>query len=1415
MEIPQTIPVSERLNAQFRVAQRIAHIGSWERRISDNVLIWSDETYRIFGTTPETFDLSADAFFSFVHPEDMQSLRLAQEKTLTQNLPLDIEYRIVRPDGEVRHVHERAELHLDETDVQILTGTVHDITDRIQSEQKLQRSESLLRFASAIIRMGAWDVELPDHRVVWSDEVCDIYEVARGTMPTIEEALNFYTPQSRERIEKLFAECVNHGTPYDEELQIVTAKGRHLWVRTMGQAMQGEDGAIRRVRGAIQDITTRKQSKEDALRIAARLTTTLESITDAFFTLDPDWRFTYINAEAERLLGRSRGELLGKGIWDEFKEAVESASYRQYHRARQENSTVSFEEFYPPLGLWLEVRAFPSEEGLAVYFRNVTERRLAQEAIREGEERFKIVAKATADTVWDWDFKTDNIWWNESIFTLFGFTPEELEPDSASWTNRIHPSDKDRVLHGIHKVIDGDQEKWSDQYLFLRKDGSYAYVLDRGYVIRNAEGEAIRMVGSMTDLTAQKQSEMELARLNRALLLRGACDELINRVTDEKELLASICRLALTMGGYRLAWIGYAQNDERRSIKIEALSGEKEDIEYVDGLQLSWSENDPMGLGLGPAGQTIRTGVPRAIDDITLIPRFSPWLKAAQNRGFRGVINLPLRHQDRIFGLMALYAHGALVASADEMKLLQEMADNLASGIENIRAREEKQLIQSAVSKVAASVSASAGAEFFEQLAMNMAEAVGAQASFVARLLPDQPVTARTLAAVVDNEVSNNFDYKLEGTPCENLLQAVECIVPDSVAERFPSPSLLAAQGAQAYAGRRLDNSAGRPIGVLFVLFRHSIKQFDLITSTLQIFASRAAAELERQESDARMREQAALLDKAKDAIVVKGMDNRLRFWNKGAERLYGWTAEEAIGQSVEELLFEDPGQLRQATDILLQHGRWSGETRERHKDGSTLIIENQWTLVSDDHEAPHSIFVIKSDITQRKAAENEIHSLAFYDPLTSLPNRRLLVERLTARLTTGAPTGHNGALLFVDLDHFKTLNDTFGHDQGDELLRQVAQRIQSCVRESDTVARLGGDEFVIMLEKLAEESQDAAAQATLVGEKILAAFNHSFQIAQSEFYSTPSIGISLFDDKKSANELLKRADLAMYQAKAAGRNTMRFFDPEMQAVVATKVAMQAELRQGLQRKELFLHFQPQVDAEGHVTGAEALVRWLHPKRGIVSPAEFIPLAEETGLILPLGAWVMRSACTQLATWAGCPELATLTLSVNVSARQFRHPAFVEQMLTILMETRADPSKLKLELTESLLLENVEDIIDKMTVLKAKGIGFSLDDFGTGYSSLMYLKRLPLDQLKIDQSFVRDVFIDPNDAAIARTIIALGQSLGLAVIAEGVETEEQRDFLASHGCHAYQGYLFSRPLTAPEFDAFVFSRLGLVKKNIT
>ncbi len=565
-----------------------------------------------------------------------------------------------------------------------------------------------------------------------------------------------------------------------------------------------------------------------------------------------------------------------------------------------------------------------------------------------------------------------------------------------------------------------------------------------------------------------------------------------------------------------------------------------------------------------------------------------------------------------------------------------------------------------------------------------------------------------------------------------------------------------------------------------------------------------ASSEIERANSVLRQSElkfATAFASSPVAASIVTVEDGRIIAVNDNFQRDFGWPRSEMEGHTVREVqLWVDPELPQQWAEMVRRQGRTLNfETVWQHRNGALRNVSIAGEIIELDGTA--CILAYITDITARKAAEEQIQRLAFYDPLTTLPNRRLLMDRLEQAMTACQRHQRLGALLFIDLDNFKTLNDSYGHDKGDLLLQQVGARLVDSVREGDTVARLGGDEFVVMLEDLSGNAMEAATQAEGVGRKIASSLNESYDIRPLSFHSTPSIGITLFGaEPENIEEPIRRADLAMYQAKSAGRNTLRFYDPRMQAMVAARAALERDLRLALQLEQFVLHVQPQVQRGGRVNGVEVLLRWEHPERGRVPPSEFIPLAEETGLIVPLGRRVLETACDWLARWATEPGLAHLTLSVNVSPRQFQQENFVPQLLDVLASSGAPAARLKLEITESLRIANVNEVIEKMSALKARGVGFSLDDFGTGYSSLSYLKRLPLDQLKIDQGFVRDILVDPNDAAIARMVIVLAESLGLEVMAEGVETLAQQQALQEQGCHAYQGYLYSRPLPLQEFE---------------
>ena len=537
----------------------------------------------------------------------------------------------------------------------------------------------------------------------------------------------------------------------------------------------------------------------------------------------------------------------------------------------------------------------------------------------------------------------------------------------------------------------------------------------------------------------------------------------------------------------------------------------------------------------------------------------------------------------------------------------------------------------------------------------------------------------------------------------------------------------------------------------------------------------------------------------SRDALSITRLSDGLNIdVNQAMLDLLGYQNGELIGKSSTGLgVWADPKERENFVEMLRQNPSFRDEkTQFRRKNGDIF-----WVLLSAsvmEIEGVPCILTVARDLSDAKAAEDEIRDLAFYDRVTRLPNRRLLLDRLLQVLSGDLRSGRKRILLLINLDDFKGVNDTLGHQIGDLLLQDVARRLTGCVREADTVARFGADEFVVIFEGTNETPEGAADEAEILGEKILAGLCEPYLLDGHECQSTASVGITVFGDKReSPNAVLQQAGIAMHQAKTGGGNTIRFFSPALQAAVNARAAMKEDLSRAIGENQFLLYYQPQVDSTGLI-GSEALIRWKHPVRGIVPPNEFIPLAEETGLILDLGDWALETACRQIALWDG--RKLSAPIAVNISARQFAQPDFVDKTLATIARTGADPKKLKLELTESMLANDIEDVIAKMTLLKSHGLSFALDDFGTGYSSLSYLKRLPLDQLKIDRAFVSDILKDVASAAIAQTIISLGRAIGLSVIAEGVETEDQRKFLASLGVHSFQGYLFSRPLPLEEFE---------------
>lgn len=559
----------------------------------------------------------------------------------------------------------------------------------------------------------------------------------------------------------------------------------------------------------------------------------------------------------------------------------------------------------------------------------------------------------------------------------------------------------------------------------------------------------------------------------------------------------------------------------------------------------------------------------------------------------------------------------------------------------------------------------------------------------------------------------------------------------------------------------------------------------------------------ESKRAEENLRITSSVFDNSQEAILITDANNTIIDVNPAFTSITGYSREEVLGRNPKLLSSGRQDQAFYAAmwQSLKQKRAWRGEIWNRRKSGEVYAESLSISDICDNNGKVLRHVGVFSDITLNKEAEEKIKNLAFFDPLTRLPNRRLLMDRLQQALASSARGGRKGAILFIDLDNFKAINDTLGHNIGDLLLQQVARRLETCVREVDTVARLGGDEFVVVVEELSTEAIEAATQTESVGNKILAALNEPYRLGEHECRSSPSIGATLFSNHVTKiDDLLKHADIAMYQAKKAGRNTLRFFDPQMQDSINSRAALERELLDALENRQFRLHYQIQVNNSRRPVGAEALIRWRHPDRGLVPPGQFMHIVEESGLIRLVGQWVLDEACAQIGRWQTEPLMRDLVLAVNVSGIQFHEPDFITQVQATVQRHGISPLRLKLELTESVVLENIEDTIFKMRTLKDFGVRMALDDFGTGYSSLSYLKRLPLDQIKIDQSFVRNITTDRGDIVMVRTIVDLGLNFELDVIAEGVETEDQFTALHRYGCSGFQGYLFGKAVPVEQFE---------------
>lgn len=1091
-------------------------------------------------------------------------------------------------------------------------------------------------------------------------------------------------------------------------------------------------------------------------------------------------------------------------------------------------------------GLWLA--AALGVVLLCLFLRRAwRQKAMVQAQAAQSAERLRLATDAAGVGVWDWDITRADQWYSSATYyTMLGYDPQDGLADRTQWMARLHPDDRDAVNTRVQDVLAGSDLPYQYEARMLHADGSYRWVSVVGRVLtKDSQGKATRLMGVRQDITERKLAEEALrqSEVNLSITLQSIGDAVIatdatghiTRMNPTAErLTAWTLQEAL---GRPLQEVFSIVNAQTRTLTVNPVNLVMECGDVV-GLanHTTLLARDGQEYQISDSAAPIRdregriVGVVLVFGDVTeqyrvrqelaatleLLERTSQlakvggWALDLDSKRFTWsteacrMHDVPAPANPTLEEAYALYApaeratlQAAVQAAVDQGTPWDMELPKLTATGRHIWVRTQGSAV------VEDGKTVKLHGVFHDTTEQRQAQLAVLSSETRYRALFEHAPDGILIADAQSNyRDANASACRMLGYAREELvgLNAADIVIPSEV------PYITAALDAiQTQPGYHREWQFRRKDGSVFPADVIATTMPDgLLMGMLRDATDRKHAETALRESFVHTQ---TILDNIVDGVVTFNAQGIVESFNLAASAIFGYPPADIIGRNAAVLIHDPDSHFE---EDYLRHrfsanrpgiANISREVQGRRKDGALFPVHLSVSRIYRNG-LTHLIAIVR-DITQQRHDEEEIRRLAFFDPLTGLPNRRLLMDRLKQAMATAARTNRHGALMFLDLDHFKLLNDTQGHDMGDLLLQQTAARLTACVRDGDSVARLGGDEFVVLLEALSPNSHDAATQAEAVANKLLEAFTAPYSLNHYVHEGTTSIGIVVFlGECDSMDELLKKADLAMYQGKAAGRNTARFFDPAMQAAVAEYDAREKDLRRGIAMREFVLHYQIQVNGAGNTTGVEALVRWNHARHGLITPAHFIALAEQTGCILELGQQVLETACAQMVAWAAQPNRAQWTMAVNVSASQFAQANFVANVARALAQTGANPCLLKLELTESILVHDIDDVITKMTALKGLGVGFSLDDFGTGYSSLSYLKRLPLDQLKIDQSFVRDVLTDPSDAVIARTVLALGHSLGLTVIAEGVETEGQHALLVAAGCDAFQGYYFGRPKLA-------------------
>ena len=1117
---------------------------------------------------------------------------------------------------------------------------------------------------------------------------------------------------------------------------------------------------------------------ESTLRTSeARYRSIFESSIDSIVICSPAGVILEANPAAARLFGCSSPELVALGIGALIDENSQGAgtAFLSGLQSGHFQGTLEFcrkdaTRFLGEVSL-AKFTDLHGEHRSSVVVRDVTERTRLLQGIIRSEERMDLALEGADLGMWDFDIPSGKFNGNQRLISMIGYALGEIAADAKTFDLLLHPDDAAKMAAAFYGHLKGEIATYEAEYRLRHKDGHWVWIVSRGKVVqRDENSRALRIVGTNKDITTRKVAEENEQRLSRAFRLLSQCDSVLVHADDQAELLAKICKLTVEIGGHLMAWVGFAQNGAGGPVLALAHAG------VEDGyLELACVVGDCAPDRQEPVAAAIRSAATVVIQNVSATVQTASWGDAARARGYRSCVALPLVVKGDVLGAFAIYSSELHAFNQHEVELLEQLAADLAYGIQTLRSRREHQEAQIVLKRES---------EKNQALLRNGSDGI-------------HILDADGFLLEASDSFCSMLGYRREVMIGMHVSEWDAILTREQIAGMLERQFVRRTRYQFETRHRRID---GTTFDVEVSSVSIELDGGAVLFNSSRDITERKAAEESLRESEERFRaviEQSPIgVAFARDGIIVDANAVYLRMFG------YDNAAEVRDRKLLEQIVYRrrsdlgDRGALANGAD----HVEGAYETVGLRKDGSEFPVYVSAKRL-EFKDGPSTIaFLI--DITRQKMSEEEIRRLAFFDHLTELPNRRLLNDRLQQALLSSERTGRRGALLFIDLDDFKSLNDTLGHAAGDALLQEVARRLKSCLRETDSIARMGGDEFVVILEDLSDQSAAAARQTEAICEKLLAVLDRRYELFSDEYQCTASIGATLFCGREGPGvDLIKQADIAMYEAKRAGRKNLRFFDPKMQDAVNAQAALAGELRRAVEKGEFELHFQVQVDSSHRPFGAEALLRWHHPVRGVVLPANFIDVAESTDLIIPIGQWVLETACAQLRSWARAAETRDLSLCVNVSAKQFHKAEFVGTVRALVRRYAVNPKRLVLELTESSLLRDTEETIATMNALRDIGVQFSLDDFGTGYSSLQYLKRLPLHQLKIDRSFVRDIAVDTSDLSIVQTIIAMARSLNLQVIAEGVETQEQCRLLLNMGCDEFQGFLFGKPVSIDQFNA--------------